>query len=159
MIMEKFPITALGYKKLEDELYNLKHVQRAEITKSIAEAREHGDLSENAEYKAARERQGFNEGKILDLEDKLSRAEIIDSSKFSSDTIKFGAHVKIIDDATEEEYSYIIYGEYEADLKKNILSIKSPIAKALIGKSVGDMVEVNTPKGQRIFEVLEISYS
>ena len=158
IIMIKFPITALGYKKMEQEIKDLKYNQRPNIIKAIATAREFGDLSENAEYHAARDKQSFIEGKILDLEDKLSRADIIDPSKLSDDSVKFGAYVKIIDDETEEESVYQITGEYEADLNNNKISTKSPIAKALVGKSKGDIAEVVTPKGVRSFEILEISF-
>ncbi|HJK87745.1 MAG TPA: transcription elongation factor GreA [Candidatus Megaira endosymbiont of Hartmannula sinica] len=157
--MQKFPITSEGYKKMEEEIRYLKYELRPEIANLISTAREHGDLSENAEYHAAREKQSFNEGRIIDLEDKYSRSEVIDYTKFSNDTIKFGAIVKLIDDATEKEYSYRIFSEYEADLSKNIISVKSPLAKGLIGKSVGDIVEINTPKGLKIYEIIEISYS
>jgi transcription elongation factor GreA len=155
--MVKFPITLKGFKKLEQEIKQLKYEERPAIIDAIATAREFGDLSENAEYHAAKEKQGFIEGKILDLEDKLSRAEVIDTSKLSNDSVKFGAAVKLADDDTEEELTYHIVGEYEADMAKSRISISSPIAKALIGKSVGDIVEVQTPKGVRAFEILEIN--
>lgn len=156
--MGKFPITKKGFEKLEAELKHLKQIERKKITSAIAEAREHGDLSENAEYHAAREKQSFLEGKISDLEDKLARAEVIDPSKLSSDNVKFGASVELIDDDTEESVVYSIVGEYEADISKKRISISSPIAKALIGKAVGDIVEVNTPKGSKSYEILNISY-
>lgn len=156
--MDKFPITQQGYDKLEQEIKQLKHVERPAIIEAIATAREFGDLSENAEYHAAREKQSFIEGRILDLEDKFSRAEIIDTSKLSTDSVKFGATVKVIDDDTEEESTYHIVGEYEADITKKRISTKSPLAKALIGKSVGDIVEVTTPKGGKAFEIVEISF-
>jgi transcription elongation factor GreA len=155
--MVKFPITPKGFKKLEQEIKQLKYEDRPAIIEAIATAREFGDLSENAEYHAAKEKQGFIEGKILDLEDKLSRAEVIDTSKLSNDSVKFGAAVKLIDDDTEEELVYHIVGEYEADMAKSRISISSPIAKALIGKAVGEVVEVQTPKGIRAFEILEIN--
>lgn len=155
--MVKFPITPKGFTKLEQEIRQLKYEERPAIIEAIATAREFGDLSENAEYHAAKEKQGFIEGKILDLEDKLSRAEIIDTSKLSNDSVKFGAAVKLIDDDTDEELIYHIVGEYEADMVKSRISISSPIAKALIGKAVGDIVEVQTPKGIRAFEILEIN--
>ena len=151
--MVKFPITKKGFELLEKEIKYLKHVERPAIIEAISTARDFGDLSENAEYHAAREKQSFVEGRILDLEDKLSRAEIIDISKLSKDSIKFGATVKLVDDDTEEKVTYVIVGEYEADITK-----KSPIAKGLIGKSVGDIVEISTPKGDKVFEILEISY-
>lgn len=156
--MDKFPITQQGYDKLEQEIKQLKHVERPAIIEAIATAREFGDLSENAEYHAAREKQSFIEGRILDLEDKFSRAEIIDTSKLSTDSVKFGATVKVIDDDTEEESTYHIVGEYEADITKKRISTKSPLAKALIGKSIGDIVEVTTPKGGKAFEIIEISF-
>ncbi|MEM6338319.1 MAG: transcription elongation factor GreA [Pseudomonadota bacterium] len=156
--MDKFPITQQGYDKLEQEIKQLKHVERPTIIEAIATAREFGDLSENAEYHAAREKQSFIEGRILDLEDKFSRAEIIDTSKLSTDSVKFGATVKVIDDDTEEESTYHIVGEYEADITKKRISTKSPLAKALIGKSIGDIVEVTTPKGGKAFEIIEISF-
>ena len=156
--MEKFPITQQGYDKLEKEIKQLKHVERPAIIEAIATAREFGDLSENAEYHAAREKQSFIEGRILDLEDKFSRSEIIDTSKLSADSVKFGATVKLIDDDTEEESIYIVVGEYEADITKRRISTKSPLAKALIGKAVGDIVEVTTPKGGKAFEIVEISF-
>lgn len=156
--MTKFPITHKGFDNLEKEIKHLKHVERPKIIDAIATARDFGDLSENAEYHAAREKQSFVEGRILDLEDKIARAEIIDISKLSGNTIKFGATVKLIDDETEEIVVYHIVGEYEADITKKRVSIMSPIAKALIGKGVGDVVEVSTPKSSKSYEVLEISY-
>ncbi|MDG1436599.1 MAG: transcription elongation factor GreA [Rickettsiaceae bacterium] len=156
--MVKFPITPQGHKKLESEIKHLKYVERPAVIESISTAREFGDLSENAEYHAAREKQSFIEGRILDLESKFSRSEIIDSLKFSNDSVKFGATVKLIDDATEEEYTYHVVGEYEADIRKNRISTQSPLAKALIGKSVGDIVEVQTPKSGKAYEILAISF-
>ena len=156
--MDKFPITQQGYDKLKQEIKQLKHVERPAIIEAIATAREFGDLSENAEYHAAREKQSFVEGRILDLEDKFSRAEIIDTSKLSTDSVKFGATVKVIDDDTKEESTYHIAGEYEADMTKKRISTKSPLAKALIGKSIGDIVEVTAPKGSKVFEIVEISF-
>lgn len=156
--MAKFPITQKGFELLEKEIKHLKHVERPNTITAIATARDFGDLSENAEYHAAREKQSFIEGRILDLEDKLSRAEIIDVSKLSKESVKFGATVKLVDDDTSEESTYVIVGEYEADINKRRVSVQSPIAKALIGKAIGDIVEVTTPKGKRVFEILEISY-
>ena len=156
--MTKFPITHKGFDNLEKEIKHLKHVERPKIIDAIATARDFGDLSENAEYHAAREKQSFIEGRILDLEDKIARAEIIDISKLSGNTIKFGATVKLIDDESEEIVVYHIVGEYEADITKKRVSIMSPIAKALIGKGVGDVVEVSTPKNSKSYEVLEVSY-
>lgn len=156
--MSKFPITKKGYEKLELEIKHLKFTMRPKIISKIATARDHGDLSENAEYHAARDEQSFNEGKILDLEDKLARAEIIDIAKLSGDNIKFGATVDLIDDETEEEVSYIIVGEYEADIDKKRISIASPLARALIGKNKGDIVEVSTPKSVKSYEITQVSY-
>ncbi|MCC8369167.1 transcription elongation factor GreA [Rickettsia endosymbiont of Polydrusus tereticollis] len=157
-MMAKFPITNKGFEKLEQELKHLKHVERPKTTQDIATAREFGDLSENAEYDAAREKQAFVEGRILHFEDIMARAEIIDISKLSGDSIKFGATVTLIDDEIEENVTYIIVGEYEADITKKRISIASPLAKALIGKSIGDVVEVITPKGLKSYEVLEVKY-
>lgn len=156
--MNKFPITQKGFDKLEQEIKHLKHIERPKIIEAIAIAREFGDLSENAEYHAAREKQSFIEGRILDLEDKMARSEIINISKLSNDTIKFGATVTLIDDESEESVVYIIVGEYESDITKKRISIASPIARALIGKAVGDIVEVLTPKGSRSYEVVKIQY-
>jgi transcription elongation factor GreA len=156
--MSKFPISKKGFEKLEQELKHLKHVERPSVIEAIATAREFGDLSENAEYHAAREKQSFIEGRIIDLEDKMARSEQIDISKLSGDTIKFGATVELIDDETEEVVTYNIVGEYEADITKKRVSIASPIAKALIGKLVGDIVEVSTPKGSKSYEVIKIKY-
>jgi transcription elongation factor GreA len=156
--MAKFPITHKGFDNLEKEIKHLKHVERPKIIDAIATARDFGDLSENAEYHAAREKQSFIEGRILELEDKIARADIIDISKLSGKTIKFGATVKLVDDETEEIVVYHIVGEYEADITKKRVSIMSPIAKALIGKGVGDVVEVATPKSSKSYEVLEVSY-
>ncbi len=156
--MVKFPITKKGFELLEKEIKHLKHIERPAIIDAISTARDFGDLSENAEYHAAREKQSFIEGRILDLEDKLSRAEIIDTSKLSKESVKFGATVKLIDDDTSDEATYIIVGEYEADIAKKRVSIQSPIAKGLIGKARGDVVEIITPKGKKVFEILEIAY-
>lgn len=157
-MMAKFPITVKGFEKLEQELKHLKHVERKKVSEDIATAREHGDLSENAEYEAAREKQAFIEGRIQQLEDITARAKIIHIAKLAGDSIKFGATVTLIDDETEEEATYIIVGEYEADITKKRVSIASPIAKALIGKSVGDIVEVTTPGGVKSYEVIKIQY-
>lgn len=157
--MEKVPMTANGYAKLETELKHLKSVERPAIIKAIAEAREHGDLSENAEYHSAREKQGFIEGRIQELEGLISRADIIDPTKLSGDTVKFGAKINLIDEDTDEEKSYQIVGEVEADIENNLLNINSPLARALIGKAVGDSVEVMTPGGGRSFEILDVRYS
>ncbi len=154
----KFPITAEGMKKLEEELKKLKYKDRPAVIDDIAEARAHGDLSENAEYHAAREKQSFLEGRIVELEDKQARAEVIDVSKLSGKTVRFGATVELMDDDTEEKMNYQIVGEYEADINKGLISIASPIAKALIGKAEGDLAEVNTPGGEKGYEILKVEY-
>lgn len=156
--MEKVPMTPTGYAGLEEELKKLKSIDRPEIIKAIAEAREHGDLSENAEYHSARERQSFIEGRALEIEGLISRADVIDPAKLSGNTIKFGAVVKLVDEDTDEEKSYQIVGEVEANIEAGLLNIKSPLARALIGKEVGDSVEVSTPSGGRCYEVLEIKF-
>ena len=152
-------MTLEGFNRLEEELRRLKHEERPAIIKAIAAAREHGDLSENAEYHAARERQAFVEGRVLELEDKISRAEVIDVGKLKGNKqIKFGATVKLADEDTDEEATYQIVGEHEADIKSGLLSITSPLARALITKAVGDSVEVSTPNGQKCYEVLAVRY-
>lgn len=156
--MEKVPMTAAGYAALDAELKKLKTVERPAIIEAIAEAREHGDLSENAEYHAARERQSFTEGRIKEIEGLLSRADVIDPLKVAGDTIKFGATVKLVDEDTEEERTYQIVGEVEANIEAGKLNIRSPLARALIGKSAGDSVEVMTPGGGRCYEVLQVDY-
>ena len=156
--MEKFPITAQGYQQMEAELKQLKSEARPAIIAAIAEARAHGDLSENAEYSAAKEKQSFIEGRIKELEANISRADIIDVRSLSNDTIKFGATIKLVDEDTEEEASYQIVGEYEADIKLRRISITAPLARALIGKKKGDSIEVKTPGGTKAYEVLEIKY-
>ncbi len=150
-------MTRGGHQALEAELKNLKSVQRPSVIRAIAEAREHGDLSENAEYHAAREKQSFIEGRVKELESIISLAEVIDPSKMSGN-IKFGATVKLVDEDTDEEKTYQIVGEPEADIEKGRLNIRSPLARALIGKEEGDSVEVRTPGGTRSYEVLEIGY-
>jgi transcription elongation factor GreA len=157
-MMDKIPMTAGGYAALEAELKRRQQEERPRIIQAIAEARSHGDLSENAEYHAAKENQSLNEGRIAELEDKLSRAEVIDVSKLSGDTVKFGATVTLIDEDTEEEKRYQIVGESEADVKSGKVSITSPIARALISKKVGDSVEVNTPGGGKSYEILKIAF-
>ncbi len=157
--MEKVPMTAAGYNRLQEELRHLKAVERPAVIKAIAEAREHGDLSENAEYHAARERQGFIEGRVMELEDKLSRAEVIDLNSLSGSKIMFGARVKVVDEDTNEETGYQIVGPEEADIQSGLLSIQSPLAQALLGKEAGDNVEVTTPRGTRYFEILAVSYN
>ena len=156
--MEKVPMTASGYANLEAELKRLMMEERPRIIQAISDARTHGDLSENAEYHAAKEQQSHNEGRIAELEDKLSRAEVIDLSKLSGSTVKFGAKVKLVDEDTEEERVYRIVGDAEADVKEGRISISSPIARALIGKSVGDTVEVTAPGGARSYEILAIKW-
>ncbi len=156
--MERIPMTAGGYKALEDEINHLKSVERPSVIKMIAEARAHGDLSENAEYHAAKERQAFIEGRVIELEDMIGRADVIDVSKLSGDTVKFGATVTLVDEDTDEERKYQIVGDMEADAKKGRISISSPIARALIGKSVGDTVEVAAPGGARSYEILKVAF-
>jgi transcription elongation factor GreA len=156
--MEKFPMTAAGYAALEAELRRLTAVERPRIIQAISEARSHGDLSENAEYHAAKEQQGLNEARIAEIEEKLGRAEIIDLSKISGDTVKFGATVTLVDEDTEEERSYQIVGEMESDVKAGRISIGSPMARALIGKRVGDSVEVATPRGARSYEITGLRF-
>jgi transcription elongation factor GreA len=151
-------MTVEGYKALETELQRLKSQERPRIIQAIAEARAHGDLSENAEYHAAKEAQGMNEAKVAELEDKLGRADVIDPTKLSGDSVKFGATVALVDEDTEEEVTYKLVGDLEADVKSGKVSISSPIARALIGKAVGDSVEVTTPKGSRSYEILKISW-
>jgi len=151
-------MTMAGHSAMQDEIKHLKTVERPRIIKAIAEARAHGDLSENAEYHAAKEQQGWIEARVAELEDKISRAEVIDVSKLTGDTVKFGAVVDLVDEDTDEESIYRIVGEFEADVKGGKISITSPIARALIGKSVGDSVEVNTPGGGKSYEILKITY-
>ena len=158
--MDKVPMTAAGHEALESELKRLIGTERPRIIELIAEARGHGDLSENAEYHAAKEAHGLNEGRIAELEDKLSRAEVIDVAKLiGSKTIKFGATVTLVDEDTEEKKTYQIVGDVEADVKDGKISISSPIARALIGKSVGDTVEVAAPGGARSYEVTRVKYA
>jgi transcription elongation factor GreA len=156
--MSKIPMTAGGYARLLEEMKQLKAVDRPEVIKAIAEAREHGDISENAEYHAARERQGFIEGRLSELEDKISRAEVIDPSTLSGKDVKFGATVTLADEDTDEKTTYQIVGEDEADIKERRLSITSPLARALIGKKVGDSVEVSTPRGSKSYEITRVRF-
>jgi len=156
--MERIPMTAAGFKSLEDEVNHLKNVERHEIIKMIADARAHGDLSENAEYHAAKERQGFIEGRVLELEDQIGRAEVIDVSKLSGSTVKFGATVTLVDEDTDEKRKYQIVGDVESDAKHGKISLSSPIARALIGKGKGDTVEVTTPGGARSYEILKVEF-
>ena len=156
--MEKFPMTVEGYEKLEADLKQLKNEERPAIIQAIAEARAHGDLSENAEYHAAKERQGWIEGQILELEDKFTRAQVIDPTSLGGDTVKFGATVTLIDEDTEEKKIWKIVGDLEADVKERKISVSSPIARALIGKEKGDSVEVSAPGGARSFEIARVAY-
>src|SRR4051795_7752568 len=156
--MDKIPMTAAGHAALEAELRERQQVQRPRIIQAISEARTHGDLSENAEYHAAKEAQGLNEGRIMELESLIARAEIIDVSKLKGDRVKFGATVKLIDEDTEEEKTYQIVGEPEADVRSGRVSVTSPIARALMGKAVGDTVEVNTPGGGKSYEIVDVMF-
>jgi len=157
--MERVPMTPNGHEHLVDEIKRLKSVERPRIIQAISEARKHGDLSENAEYHAAKEQQGLNEAKVAELEDKLSRADVIDISKLSGDTVTFGANVKLVDEDTEAEVTYRIVGELEADASAGRISVTSPIARALMGKTNGDSVEVATPGGGKSYEILKVSYA
>ena len=156
--MNKAPMTLDGFNDLESELRRLKTVERPEIIRAIAAAREHGDLSENAEYHAARERQAFVEGRVADIEDLIRRAEVIDVSKLKGKVIRFGATVKLADEDTDEKVTYQIVGEHEADIKGGRLSVTSPLARALISKSVGQSAEVTTPNGAKSYEVMSVRY-
>ncbi len=155
---EKVPMTTTGYKNLNEELKRLKFEERPRIVAAIEEARSHGDLSENAEYHAAREQQSFIEGRIHELEGAISHAQIIDVTSFSGNKILFGATVCLSDAETEKQHTYQIVGQYEANLEKGLISLLSPMAKALIGKELGDMIEVNTPKGIKEYEILSVKY-
>ena len=156
--MDKFPLTKNGYIALEAELKNLKGVERPNIIAAIAEARSHGDLSENAEYSAAKEKQSFIEGRIQELEAVISRAQVIDPAQTQSDVIRFGATVVVVDEDTDEEKQYQIVGDYEADIEKNRISLSSPLAKALIGKEAGDTAEFAAPGGRKSFEIVDVIY-
>lgn len=156
--MEKVPMTLAGHQALEAELKQLKSVDRPDTIRMIAEAREHGDLSENAEYHAAKERQAFIETRVMELEDLISRSQVIDPKTLSGNQVKFGATVLLVDEDTDEESQYQIVGDHEADVKAGRIAISSPIARALIGKESGDSVDVNTPGGGRSYEILEIKY-
>ena len=151
-------MTAEGYRALDDQLKQLKSVERPSVIAAISEAREHGDLSENAEYHAAKERQGWIEGQIAEIEDKISRAQVIDVSKLDGDQVKFGATVTVVDEDTEEEGTYQIVGEHEADVKQGKISVASPLSRAMIGKETGDVVEVNTPGGVKAYEILKVEW-
>ncbi|MGX1096984.1 transcription elongation factor GreA [Amorphus sp. MBR-141] len=156
--MEKVPMTPEGYAALEVELKRRTSVERPRIIQAISEARAHGDLSENAEYHAAKEAQSHNEGRVLEIEDQMSRAEVIDVAKLSGDSVKFGATVTLVDEDTDEEKTYKIVGDVEADAKAGKVSISSPIARALIGKTVGDTVEVAAPGGARSYEIIKVIF-
>ena len=156
--MIKVPMTETGFSRMQEELRRLKSIDRPAVIRAIAEAREHGDLSENAEYHAAKETQSHNEGRIAELEDKLARAEVIDVSKLSGDTIKFGATVTLIDEDTEKKQVWQLVGEPEADAKKGKISITSPLARALIGKAKGTSVEVVTPSGAKAYEIKKVEW-
>jgi transcription elongation factor GreA len=156
--VQKFPMTAPGLLRLEQELRQLKSVERPAVIRAIAEARSHGDLSENAEYHAARERQSFIEGRVLELEEIVSSAEVIDPASLTGDNVKFGAQVTLIDEETEKEAHYQLVGVHEADIKQGLLSISSPLAKAMIGKKTGDTISVPAPGGDRTYEIVSVKY-
>ena len=157
--MKKFPMTGRGYASLEEELRRLKSVERPQVISALEEARGHGDLSENAEFHAAKERQAYIEGRVIELEDKISRADVIDVKKLSGKAVKFGATVTLADEDTDEESTYQIVGTDEADIKSGLLSVTSPIGRAIIGKSVGDSVEVATPGGTKSFEIVKVRFN
>jgi transcription elongation factor GreA len=157
--MDKVPMTEAGHAAMMDEIKHLKSVERPRIIRAIEEARSHGDLSENAEYHAAKEQQGWIEARVAELEDKISRAEVIDISRLSGDTVKFGARVTLIDEDTDDEAIYQIVGEFEADVKQGKISISSPIARAIIGKRKGDSVEVSTPGGGKSYEIVKVRFN
>ena len=159
MSIEKVPMTAAGHSAMMNEIKHLKTVERPRIIKAIEEARSHGDLSENAEYHAAKEQQGWTEARVAELEDKFSRAEVIDISKLSGETVTFGAKVTLIDEETEAKVAYQIVGEFEADVKKGKISVSSPIARAIIGKRKGDSVEVSTPGGGKSYEIVRVAWA
>jgi transcription elongation factor GreA len=158
MTMERVPMTIEGFRTLETELQRLKSEERPRIIQAISEARAHGDLSENAEYHAAKEQQGLNEARVADIEDRISRADVIDTSKLSGTTVKFGATVTLVDEDTDEKVKYKIVGDSEASVRDGKISISSPIARALIGKSKNDTAEVTTPKGARSYQILKIEW-
>ena len=158
MTMERVPMTIEGYRTLEAELQRLKSEERPRIIQAISEARSHGDLSENAEYHAAKDAQGLNEARVADLEDRISRADVIDTSKLSGNTVKFGATATLVDEDTDEKVKYRIVGDFEASVRDGKISISSPIARALIGKSKNDTAEVTTPKGARSYQILKIEW-
>ncbi len=154
----RIPMTPEGHSRLTVELKRLKTVERPAVIKAIAAAREHGDLSENAEYHAARERQGFIEGRVMELEDKLSRAEVIDINGLAGSKVMFGARVEIVDEETDEQQAFQIVGPEEAEIANGLLSIQSPLAQAMLGKEAGDSIEVTTPRGVRYFEILTVTF-
>ena len=156
--MEKVPMTQQGLETLDEEFHRLRDKERHAVIKAIAEAREHGDLSENAEYHAARERQSFIEGRLAELEDVISRADVIDPSKISGKVARFGATVVVADEDTDEELTYQIVGTYEADIDSGLLSVTSPMARAMIGKTIGDSIEVNTPRGPKGYEICGVKF-
>ena len=157
--MEKVPMTRQGLDSLEEEFRRLRNEERPAVIKAIAAAREHGDLSENAEYHAARERQSFIEGRLAELEDVISRADVIDVSKLSGDIVRFGASVIVVDEDTDQKIAYQIVGAHEADLEDGRLSVTSPLARAMIGKTIGDSVEVNTPRGPKGYEISDVKFN
>ncbi len=156
--MQKVPMTGDGFRRLETELKSLKTIERPAVIRALTEARAHGDLSENAEYLAAKEHQGFLESRVLDIEDKLRRAEVIDVTQLSGDTVKFGATVVLADEDTDTESTYQLVGTDESDIKQGLLSITSPLARALIGKAAGDSVDVDTPRGVKSFEIVKVAF-
>ena len=151
-------MTVAGYQVLDDELKRLKSIERPSVIAAISEARQHGDLSENAEYHAAKERQGWVEGQIADIEDRISRAQVIDVTKLSGGNVKFGATVTVVDEDTDEEGRYQVVGDHEADVKSGKISLSSPLSRAMIGKEVGDVVEVQTPGGVKAYEILKVEW-
>jgi transcription elongation factor GreA len=158
-MMDKVPMTAAGHAAMLEEIKHLKTVERPRIIRLIEEARTHGDLSENAEYHSAKDQQGWVEARVAELEDKISRADVIDISKLSGETVKFGAKVTLVDEDSDEQAAYQIVGEFEADVKKGKISISSPIARAIIGKKKGDSVEVTTPGGGKSYEILKVKWA
>ena len=157
--MDKVPMTASGHQAMLEEIKHLKSIERPRIIKAITEARSHGDLSENAEYHAAKDQQGWLEARVAELEDKVSRAEVIDVTKLSGDTVKFGTFVTLVDEDSDEQSVYQIVGEFEADARLGLISISSPIARALVGKSAGDVVEVAVPGGLKAYEIVTVRYA
>ena len=158
-MIDKVPMTEAGHAAMLEEIRHLKTVERPRIIRAIEEARSHGDLSENAEYHAAKDQQGWTEARVAELEDKISRAEVIDISKLSGETVKFGAKVSLLDEDTEEKSVYQIVGEFEADVKQGKISVTSPIARAIIGKRMGDSVEVSTPGGGKSYEIVKVRFN